>query len=164
MAITDEEFHNAIETVRNGISRNVPVDIAESLGSFLDNLREDRETGTLHPGIIRAHIVNMYDGTSGYDDVRAGRTHSTEPHEAVRPKHETMQAPEGAKAIVAAWSGKLELVARLPIDGGFIDVRKDGAARYSVLAYFTIGDTWHVSADAMVVTADDAFRAVAKRL
>jgi hypothetical protein len=70
-----------------------------------------------------------------------------------------------AQQLVASWTRGLENVTFLKLDAGsVIIVSKDENAAYHVTAFFTIGDTWTASADAQAVTADEAFKELARRM
>lgn len=70
-----------------------------------------------------------------------------------------------AQKLVDQWTKGLEVVTTVqPFPDTFVTVAKDDRERYHVTAYFTIGSNWNVSADAQAVTADEAFKAVSKRL
>jgi VanZ family protein len=70
-----------------------------------------------------------------------------------------------AQKLVDQWTKGLSVVTTIqPFPDTLVTVSKDDRERYHVTAYFTIGATWHTSADAQGVTADEAFKAVSKRL
>lgn len=75
------------------------------------------------------------------------------------------ELPPAAQQLVASWTKGLAKVACLRPDAETaFTVGKDQKGTYHVTAYFTIGGDWAASADAQGVTADEAFRQLARRM
>lgn len=69
-----------------------------------------------------------------------------------------------AQKLIEQWTKGLEVVTTIqPFPDTLMTISKDNSGLYHATAYFTIGTTWHTSADAQGVTSDEAFKAVSKR-
>lgn len=72
---------------------------------------------------------------------------------------------EDAQKLIDQWTKGLSVVTTIqPFPDTIVTVAKDDKEQYHITAYFTIGNTWHVSADAQGVSADKAFEEVGRRL
>lgn len=70
-----------------------------------------------------------------------------------------------AQKLIDKWTKGLQVVTTIqPFPDILMTVAKDDRERYHATAYFTLGPTWHVSADAQGVSAEEAFKAVGNRL
>lgn len=80
------------------------------------------------------------------------------------PQHSLL--PDAQK-LVDEWTKGLLIIAQLHVDASmFFVITKDLQidAPYSVLRFFKIAETWHVSMDADSVTADEAFATLARTM
>jgi hypothetical protein len=72
---------------------------------------------------------------------------------------------DDAKKLIEQWTKGLEIITTIqPFPDTIMTVAKDENGFYHATAYFTVGSSWNVSADAQGVSADEAFQAVGKRL
>jgi hypothetical protein len=80
-------------------------------------------------------------------------------------KDPNMLATQERDELIARWTEGLTNVTRLePVPDMILLVCKDAKEKYHVTSFFTVGGRWTASVDAQAVGADEAFKALERRM